>query len=129
MYSQGVENENYLRGVQAAGGDGIVTFTSVFPACYSGRWPHIHFEVYPSLDAATDAEQDHRDVPDRAAEGHLRRGLRDDRLRAERPEPHRGSRWTRDIVFSDDGGVSQLGTIGGSVANGLTVDLTVPVQA
>ena len=53
MYSQGVEGENYLRGVQAAGDDGIVEFTSVFPACYQGRWPHIHFEVYPSLEKAT----------------------------------------------------------------------------
>jgi protocatechuate 3,4-dioxygenase beta subunit len=34
--------------------DGVATFTSIFPACYSGRWPHIHFEVYPSLAAATD---------------------------------------------------------------------------
>ena len=25
------------------------------PGCYDGRWPHVHFEVYPSLDAATDA--------------------------------------------------------------------------
>ena len=33
----------------------MVTFTSIFPACYSGRWPHIHFEVYPSLAQATDA--------------------------------------------------------------------------
>ena len=55
MYSQGVENENYLRGVQEADADGVVTFTSVFPACYQGRWPHIHFEVYPSLDLAIDA--------------------------------------------------------------------------
>ena len=29
------------------------TFTSIFPACYSGRWPHVHFEVYPSVAAAT----------------------------------------------------------------------------
>ena len=50
----GVTDENYLRGVQEADGDGVVTFTSIFPGCYSGRWPHIHFEVYPSLDAATD---------------------------------------------------------------------------
>ena len=40
--------------MQAAGDDGIVTFDSIFPACYSGRWPHIHFEVYPSLETATD---------------------------------------------------------------------------
>jgi protocatechuate 3,4-dioxygenase beta subunit len=53
MYSQGVENENYLRGVQAADANGRVTFTSIFPAAYSGRWPHIHFEVFPDVDAAT----------------------------------------------------------------------------
>ena len=29
-----------------------MTFQTIFPACYSGRWPHIHFEVYPSLAAA-----------------------------------------------------------------------------
>lgn len=48
LYSGGVTEQNYLRGVQVAGDDGRVTFTSIFPACYSGRWPHIHFEVYDS---------------------------------------------------------------------------------
>ena len=47
-------DENYLRGVQVAGEDGTVTFTTIFPGCYDGRWPHIHFEVYPSADVATD---------------------------------------------------------------------------
>ena len=47
LYSAAAANENYLRGVQAADANGLVTFTSIFPACYSGRWPHIHFEVYP----------------------------------------------------------------------------------
>ncbi len=55
LYSSGVTNQNYLRGVQEADADGKVTFTTIFPACYSGRWPHIHFEVYPSLAAATSA--------------------------------------------------------------------------
>ena len=54
LYSQAAANENYLRGVQAAGDDGVVTFDSIFPASYQGRWPHIHFEVYPSLETATD---------------------------------------------------------------------------
>ena len=53
LYSQGVTNENYLRGVQEADDGGQVRFTTIFPACYSGRWPHIHFEVYPSLAKAT----------------------------------------------------------------------------
>ena len=52
MYSP-ASGENYLRGVQAAGADGAVTFTSVFPAAYSGRWPHIHFQVFPDVAAAT----------------------------------------------------------------------------
>ena len=49
----GATNQNYLRGVQEADANGRVTFTSIFPACYAGRWPHIHFEVYPSLSSAT----------------------------------------------------------------------------
>jgi protocatechuate 3,4-dioxygenase beta subunit len=53
MYSSGAENENYLRGVQEADDDGVVAFTTVFPACYPGRWPHIHFEIYESLAAAS----------------------------------------------------------------------------
>jgi protocatechuate 3,4-dioxygenase beta subunit len=53
MYSQGATDRNYLRGVQEVDANGIVSFTSIFPACYSGRWPHVHFEVYPSVDAAT----------------------------------------------------------------------------
>ena len=53
LYSQGVTDQNYLRGVQAAGADGTVGFTSIYPAAYDGRWPHIHFEVYPNLSSAT----------------------------------------------------------------------------
>ena len=53
LYSQAVTGENYLRGVQETDAKGQVRFTSIFPACYDGRWPHIHFEVYPSLAKAT----------------------------------------------------------------------------
>jgi protocatechuate 3,4-dioxygenase beta subunit len=53
LYSSGVQNENYLRGVQVTDANGQVTFTTIFPACYSGRYPHIHLEAYPSLAAAT----------------------------------------------------------------------------
>jgi protocatechuate 3,4-dioxygenase beta subunit len=53
LYSDDIAGENHLRGVQETDGSGRVTFTSIFPGCYSGRWPHVHFEVYPSLDAAT----------------------------------------------------------------------------
>ncbi|MEK6438809.1 hypothetical protein [Pseudonocardia sp. T1-2H] len=53
LYSKGVTGENYLRGVQEADASGNVAFTSIYPACYAGRWPHVHFEVYRSLADAT----------------------------------------------------------------------------
>ena len=48
-----VTAQNYLRGVQVTDANGEVTFTTIYPGCYSGRWPHIHFEVFPSLASAT----------------------------------------------------------------------------
>jgi protocatechuate 3,4-dioxygenase beta subunit len=56
LYSQAAAEQNYLRGVQVAGQNGRVSFTSIFPACYAGRWPHIHFEVFDSLEAAVAGE-------------------------------------------------------------------------
>jgi protocatechuate 3,4-dioxygenase beta subunit len=53
LYTSGVTNQNYLRGVQEADSGGRVSFTTIFPACYAGRWPHIHFEVYPTLASAS----------------------------------------------------------------------------
>ena len=50
LYS--VAAESYLRGVQVTDANGQVTFTTIFPACYDGRWPHMHFEVFSSLSNA-----------------------------------------------------------------------------
>lgn len=55
LYSSGVTSQNYLRGVQAADANGSLTFQTIFPGCYSGRMPHVHFEVYPSLAKSTSA--------------------------------------------------------------------------
>jgi protocatechuate 3,4-dioxygenase beta subunit len=54
MY-QNASDANYLRGVQVVDANGVASFTSIFPACYSGRWPHVHFEVYPNVSDATNA--------------------------------------------------------------------------
>jgi protocatechuate 3,4-dioxygenase beta subunit len=52
LYS-GAAGESYLRGVQVTDANGQVTFTTIYPACYDGRWPHMHFEVFSSLANAT----------------------------------------------------------------------------
>jgi protocatechuate 3,4-dioxygenase beta subunit len=49
----GLPNESYLRGVGVTDANGQVSFTTIFPGCYDGRWPHMHFEVFSSLANAT----------------------------------------------------------------------------
>lgn len=49
MYSSGVTAENYLRGVQTTDANGEVAFTTIVPGCYAGRWPHMHFEIFPTV--------------------------------------------------------------------------------
>lgn len=51
-----IPDANYLRGVGVADADGKVTFTTIVPGCYDGRWPHIHFEVFKSVEAAVSGE-------------------------------------------------------------------------
>lgn len=44
---------NYLRGMQVSDGEGMVRFTTIVPGCYGGRAPHVHLELFDSLDTAT----------------------------------------------------------------------------
>ncbi len=53
MYAPGVINQNYFRGLQVADDNGQVSFTTIVPGCYPGRWPHIHLQVFVSASAAT----------------------------------------------------------------------------
>ncbi len=53
MYSSGITAENYLRAVQVSGSDGKLSFLTIFPGCYDGRMPHLHFEVFRSSAQAT----------------------------------------------------------------------------
>ncbi|MFF6781534.1 intradiol ring-cleavage dioxygenase [Streptomyces sp. NPDC012510] len=125
LYSEGATEENYLRGVQEADEKGRVTFTSIFPACYTGRWPHIHFEVYGSLDDATAAQNIvatsqlafPKDVCDTvyATDGYEQSVQNLSRLTLE-----------SDMIFSD-GYDQQLATTEGDTDKGYTATLTVPV--
>lgn len=127
MYSSGIESENYLRGVQIADDDGKVSFTSIFPACYSGRWPHIHFEVYPDRDSTSDSANaiatSQVAIPQDAC---------DDVYATTGYESSVGNlsgvTLASDNVFGDDAGASQLGTVTGSVSEGYKISLTAAVD-
>jgi protocatechuate 3,4-dioxygenase beta subunit len=124
MY-QSASEANYLRGVQQADENGVVTFTSIFPAAYSGRWPHVHFEVYPNVAAATSASDKlatsqialPKDVCDAvyATDGYEQSASRFSQMSIE-----------NDMVFSD--GVSlQTPSMSGNVSNGYVSSLVVGV--
>ena len=51
-----ITDANYLRGVGVSDAEGKVQFTTIFPGCYDGRWPHIHFEVFRSVEEAISGE-------------------------------------------------------------------------
>jgi protocatechuate 3,4-dioxygenase beta subunit len=127
MYSDGIENETYLRGVQVADADGKVSYTSIFPACYTGRWPHIHFEVYPSVDDIGDSANaiatSQAALPEEACDT------------VYELEGYEGSSANLaqvtlddDNVFGDDAGALQLATVTGDATAGYRVSLTVRVD-
>jgi protocatechuate 3,4-dioxygenase beta subunit len=121
-----VTDQNYLRGVQETGSDGVATFTSIFPACYPGRWPHVHFEVYPSLAAATDDANKIATSQIALPEEACNAVYATDGYGESIGTLQQVSLQT-DNVFGDDGGAYQVGTVSGSVDAGYAVELSVPV--
>lgn len=126
LYSPGLEDVNYLRGVQATDDTGTVRFTSIYPACYSGRWPHIHFEVYS-------------DVANAVASGPIVKTSQIALPQEANDQVYATSGYEQSVrnvsrvslagdnVFGDDGGIHQLATMSGSASAGYTASLTIGV--
>jgi hypothetical protein len=127
MYSENIRDQNYLRGVQIADADGRMRFSSIFPACYSGRWPHIHFEVYPDQNSFTDVSNVVATSQVALPEQTCNQVYAQDGYESSVRELSQVS-LESDNVFGDDGGASQLATVSGDVSNGLLVSLAVGVD-
>lgn len=132
LYSSGIQDENYLRGVQATDGSGLVTFQTIFPGCYSGRYPHIHFEVYPSLATATLYTNKiltsqmalPRDICSTVYSGATGYGTSGNNLASVTT--------SNDIVFGDNTAAqiaAMTATLSGSIAAGYTGNITIGVPA
>ena len=125
LYDESIAGENYLRGVQESGEDGTLTFKTIFPAAYQGRWPHVHFEVYESLDAAVAGQGKLRTsqlaIPQQTCEAvYATPGYE------QSVQNLAGTSLDSDMVFSD-GYKSQLAAVSGSVDDGYTLTLNVGV--
>ena len=132
MYSSGVTGENYLRGVQVTDSQGEVTFTTIFPGCYSGRWPHIHFEIYSSLAAALGnaAVGDYVKVSQLALPQGVCQTVYNQASGYSASIANLAAiTLSSDNVFSNDLAVYQMATVSGSVADGYTASLTVGIAA
>lgn len=126
LYSDGLENVNYLRGVQETDAMGTVRFTSIYPACYSGRWPHIHFEVYSDVANAIASgpivKTSQIALPEEAnALVYATSGYEQSVRNVSQVS------LASDNVFGDDGGIHQIASMSGSVAAGYTAALTIGV--
>jgi protocatechuate 3,4-dioxygenase beta subunit len=127
MYSSGVTDQNYLRGVQETDSSGVAAFTTIFPACYSGRMPHIHVEVYRSTNTATQYTNKLKttqialptDVCGTVYGSATGYGQSVNNLAQ--------ISFATDNVFSD-GYTTELATVTGDVTNGYTLTLTIGIS-
>jgi protocatechuate 3,4-dioxygenase beta subunit len=120
-----IEEENYLRGVQLADEAGRLSFTSVFPGCYAGRWPHTHFEVYASLDEASAGSAAIKTSQLALPQADCEAVYADSRYGNSASNLSRLSLDT-DGIFAD-GWSDQLATMAGSVSEGYAASLLVRV--
>lgn len=122
MYSEGATEQNYLRGVQPTDRDGRVRFTTIFPGAYPGRWPHVHFEVYEDVAAATGGGTplltSQLALPDDACRSVYASG--DDYSESRRVFPQ--TTLQSDGIFND-GWSHQVATVSGQAGSGMTASL------
>ncbi len=126
LYSSGATDQNYLRGVQEVDADGWVTFRSIFPGCYDGRWPHVHFEVYESLADASNVKNkiatSQLALPQDVAE----KVYADSSLYPLSAANLKKVSLTSDMVFRDSW-QTELGTVTGDTTSGFVAQLNIGV--
>jgi protocatechuate 3,4-dioxygenase beta subunit len=127
LYSSGVTDQNYLRGVQEADSGGNVTFNSIFPGCYSGRMPHVHFEIYPTLAKSVGAANRVKTSQFTFPMATLNEVYASAGYSASVRNLAQTS-YATDMVFSD-GTSLQMVAVTGNVKDGYVVTLTVGVSA
>lgn len=124
MYSSGVTAENYLRGVQPSASDGTVSFTTIVPGCYAGRWPHLHFEIFRSTTTASSWSNKLRTSQLALPEDICRTVYGAGGVYSGSLANLNGITLARDNVFSDGVG-TQLASVTGNATDGYVARLTV----
>ncbi len=110
--------QTFLRGVQTTDGNGLVTFTTIYPGWYGGRATHIHVEVYLN---GRSVKVTQVAFPESISSSVYASGV----------YAAKGQNTTSnasDNVFSD-GTSTEMATVAGSIASGFTATLRIVVSA
>ncbi|KAF0114546.1 MAG: intradiol ring-cleavage dioxygenase [Rhodobacteraceae bacterium] len=97
----GAADRNYLRGIGISDVNGVVRFITIFPACYPGRWPHIHFEVFSGAEMAVSGKAALLTSQFALPEAECRAVYAAHPLYSASQETIRGVSLTRDGIFRD----------------------------
>lgn len=128
LYSSGITQQNYLRGVQETNSEGIATFTTIFPGCYAGRMPHMHFEIYRSLASASSYTSKLRTSQIALPTEVCNTVYAGATGYSESARNFGQISFSSDNVFSD-GVTLQMASVSGSIAAGYTASLNVAIAA
>lgn len=121
--------ENYLRGLQAADSDGRLRFTAIVPGCYGGRYPHCHFEMFESAEAALAGAPPLLVSQLAFPEAECRAIYRDDTRYGESLGNLARTPLARDFVFADTGGETQMVRMSGDPQMGYRGTATIALSA
>lgn len=106
----GTQGQNFCRGYQKTGADGVAEFLTLFPGSYSGRALHIHFSIQ-SAARNTRPNDDGRNLPDVfVAQLYFNAATADEVFRSF-PIYQQGAPRTRneaDSIYASDGGAGYI---------------------
>ncbi len=118
----GEANKTYCRGVQYTDGNGVASFTSIYPGWYSGRITHIHFQVFLSNYGSNSSSTA---ISQLAFPAEITTAVYNSALYTKGQNTSVTS-FAADGIFSD--GVSyQLASVSGNVNDGYVAELTVGI--
>ncbi|GID26024.1 dioxygenase family protein [Paractinoplanes brasiliensis] len=116
LHSPGLDDQNYLRGLQVSDEQGWVMFSTIFPGTSEGRWPHLSYEISPAVAAA----------PERAGQV----GLPADacvKVYTTTPYAENAAHLALASPVADDGGELAMATVTGDLERGFAAVRTISI--
>jgi protocatechuate 3,4-dioxygenase beta subunit len=120
MQSTNYQSVHFLRGRQVTDATGLVSFTSIFPGWYSGRATHIHVHIYTASGTSLKVTQIAFPEGNGSAKSLVNgysKGMAGYTVNS------------RDNVFGNDSGASQLATVTGNLTDGFALFIKLNVAA